>query len=321
MPAVGGSSRKVASLPAYFEDGGPQWLADGSEIAVPVRASRSSAEIVNLQTQSSRLVSLALPRAEARSRFCHDLSWSPKGDYFACVDAVFRAEVSRLWLISSSGGDPKSLTDDRTQAWNPVWTSDGRSLFYVSDRGGAMDLWHQRVGKDGAAESAPVPVTAGLGIRSAVFSSDGTKLAYSRGRFSSNVWRVPIFPDRVATWADVEQITFDTTSDADFVDVSPDGERLALTSDRAGNKDIWVLPSDGGEMMQLTTEPTHDWAPKWSPDGAHIVFYSHRSGNRDIWVMPSDGGPARQLTSHPADDTVPTWLGCGGGGRRAGPQG
>jgi len=89
--------------------------------------------------------------------------------------------------------------------------------------------------------------------------------------------------------------------------VSPDGQLLAVSSDRGGNQDIWILPAEGGEMRQLTTDPTPDWAPSWSPDGTKIAFYALRSGNRDIWVMPSRGGPARQLTSHPAVDNLPQW--------------
>ena len=93
----------------------------------------------------------------------------------------------------------------------------------------------------------------------------------------------------------------------EFVDVSPDGAMLAVSSDRRGNQDLWLLPAAGGEMTPLTTDPTPDWNPRWSPDGSEIAFYAYRSGNRDIWVMPSRGGPARQLTSHPAQDRVPSW--------------
>ena len=60
-------------------------------------------------------------------------------------------------------------------------------------------------------------------------------------------------------------------------------------------------------MTPLATDPTPDWAPRWSPDGNEIAFYSYRSGNRDIWVMPSRGGPARQLTSDPGHDYYPSW--------------
>jgi len=76
---------------------------------------------------------------------------------------------------------------------------------------------------------------------------------------------------------------------------SPDGQTFAY------------VDSAGGEMTQLTTDPTPDWTPRWSPDGTEIAFHAYRSGNREIWVMPSDGGPARQLTAHPTADIVPTW--------------
>jgi len=110
----------------------------------------------------------------------------------------------------------------------------------------------------------------------------------------------------VASWADATQLTFDR-ADIETLDVSPDGELLAFSSDRRGNKDLWVMPSAGGPMTQLTTDPTPDWNPRWSPDGSEIAFYAYRTGNRDIWVMPSRGGPARQLTSDPGQDWFPVW--------------
>ncbi len=89
--------------------------------------------------------------------------------------------------------------------------------------------------------------------------------------------------------------------------MSPDGKQLAVSSDRRGNQDLWILPSTGGEMTPLTNDPTPDWDPRWSPDGSEIAFYAYRSGNRDIWVMPSSGGPARQLTFQPGFDWFPSW--------------
>ena len=123
-----------------------------------------------------------------------------------------------------------------------------------------------------------------------MFSPDGRKLAYSKGRVVANVWRVPVLADRAATWSDARQLTFDEAY-IEMVDVSPDAERLIVSSDRSGNPDLWLLPAGGGAMQQLTTDPTPDWAPRWSPSGNEIAFYAYRSGQREIWVQPFSGAP------------------------------
>ncbi|MDA2931308.1 hypothetical protein MYX84_15420 [Acidobacteria bacterium AH-259-O06] len=138
------------------------------------------------------------------------------------------AEVTRLWTVPSPGGDPTPITDGRTNDRNPTWSTDGRKLFFVSNRGGTMDLWQQRMGDRGKPVGEAEPVTTGLVIHSAVFSSDGAKLAYSRGRPVANVWRVPIRTDRAATWGDARQITFDNAL-VEFFDVSPEGKRLVVS--------------------------------------------------------------------------------------------
>jgi Tol biopolymer transport system component/tRNA A-37 threonylcarbamoyl transferase component Bud32 len=306
MAAVGGMPRKVVSLavdPVYY-GGTPQWSADGAQIAVAVWDPPSSyAEVVSWQTQETRRI----PFPQHEGNPCLDLSWSADGRLFAYVEADGdAAEVSRLWTMPVSGGQAIPVTDGRTNDRSPIWSADGRQLFFVSNRGGPMDLWRQRMSEDGRPEGEPKPVTTGLAIRSAVFSSDGAKVAYSQGRPVANLWRLPILADRPANWADAQQITFDNAL-VQFFDLSPDGQRLALSSDRAGNQDLWILPSGGGQISQLTSDPTPDWAPRWSPDGEEIAFYAYRSGSRDVWVMPSGGGPARQLAPHPAEDTVPTW--------------
>jgi len=143
-------------------------------------------------------------------------------------------------------------------------------------------------------------------MRRAAFSSDGTKIAYSRGRRVANVWRVPILTGRLATWADAEQVSFDEAW-IESLSASLEGRQLIVSSDRSGNKDLWLLPLDGGEMQPLTSDPAPDIAPERSPDGKWIAFTLYRSGNRDIWVLPTAGGPARQLTFYEGVDLFPAW--------------
>ena len=258
-----------------------------------------------LSLQSLETSRVTLPRHEGE--FISDLRVAPDGRRFAYVVAGGgAAEVSRLWTIPASGGNAVPLTDGRTNVWSPTWSSDGRQVFYVSNQGGIMDLWQQQVTGDGAPSGQPRAITHGLGIRSAAFSPDGLKLAYSLGARVANVWRVPILADRAATWTDAKQLTSDNAF-IEFVDASPDGSMLALSSDRRGNQDLWLMPVAGGEMTPLTTDSTPDWNPRWSPDGREIAFYAYRTGNRDIFVMPARGGAARQLTSDPAQDRIPSW--------------
>jgi Tol biopolymer transport system component len=179
-------------------------------------------------------------------------------------------------------------------------------LYFVSNRGGEMDLWRLAIAGDGTVAGEPEPITTGIGMLRAAFSPDGKKLAYSRGRMVANLWRVPILRDRPATWNEAQQLTSDQAF-IESVDVSPDGRRLVISSDRAGNLDLWSLPVEGGEMQRLTTDPTPDWCPTWSPDGTEIAFHAYRSGNRDLWVMSASGAQPRRLTHSTALDAHPSW--------------
>jgi serine/threonine protein kinase len=77
---------------------------------------------------------------------------------------------------------------------------------------------------------------------------------------------------------------------------SPDGQMFAYSSDRSGNFDIWVQQISGGNPVQVTKHPAHDWQPDWSPDGKQIVFRSERDGG-GVYVVPALGGYERKISS------------------------
>ena len=257
VAAIGGQPRNILSLPGIgnLNWSAPQWARDGTKLFVSVRQAGQNVVMV-LSLPSLETTRVVLPLHEGN--VCWDLSVSPSGRRFAYVEGGGGStEVTRLWTIQASGAEAVPLTDGRTNVWSPTWSRDGRRVFYVSNRGGSMDLWQQAIADDGKPLGEPLAVTQGLGIRSAVFSPDGTRLAYSRGARIANVWRVPILSDRPATWADAQQVTSEHAH-IEFVDVSPDGMFLAVSSDRRGNQDLWLLPAAGGEMTPLTTDPTPD---------------------------------------------------------------
>jgi TolB protein len=57
-----------------------------------------------------------------------------------------------------------------------------------------------------------------------------------------------------------------------FPSWSPDGKRIAFTSERDGNSEIYIMNADGSGQIRLTNNKASDGMPTWSPDGKRIVF-------------------------------------------------
>lgn len=95
----------------------------------------------------------------------------------------------------------------------------------------------------------------------------------------------------------LSRVTFDKGLQFD-VTWSPDGRFLAYSSDRTGKFDIWVQQISGGDPVQVTKGPGHNWQPDWSPDGRYIAYRSE-DGKGGLFVVPALGGVglARKIIS------------------------
>jgi Tol biopolymer transport system component len=172
---------------------------------------------------------------------------------------------------------------------NVRWTSTNPSAAQVSSNG---EVTAVAVGKTGIIASTE----AGRADTTTVFVQ-GALLVTSRRAGSEDVYSVD--PGDPAV---LSRVTEDPASEMQPA-YSPDGSRIAYTSDRDGNLEIYVADADGQGATRLThTSPTAPFAtvesyPAWTPDGAQIVYQANSGTGAQVWIMNADGSNQRQLTS------------------------
>ena len=275
----------------------PAWSPDGTQLvfatALPDPFSRSPGELwtVTLATGEKRRLSDAVDGVQP--------SWSPHGQRIAYWTAVVeggRQGQRDIWTVPAIGGAPTPVTSDPALDWNPVWSPDGRFVYFSSDRGGSMNLWRisldettGRVLGPPEALTTPSPDSRHLSV-----SADGRLIAYTSFEETSSIQKIAFDPT-AATIVGVAGAVLGGSRYLSHVSVSPDGGWLAFHT-RGRQRDILISRSDGTGERQLTNDAAYDRNPTFSPDGQWIAFMSNRSGKNQIWLIKPDGSGLRQAT-------------------------
>ncbi len=198
----------------------------------------------------------------------------------------------------------KNLTDNVAEDNWPVWSPDGMTILFVSNRDGPGDVYKMNADGTDVNRLTNTPATE----IAAVWSSDGSKIVFDSERDGNR----EIYTMN-ADGSNQTRLTFDPTSDAGPVSFAPDGTRIAYARNASNegsgryNYDIWTMSVDGGDQRQLTDNPKFEAEPNWSPDGKTILFLSDRENNFDIYSINADGTGEMNLTRTPTNEWVVGW--------------
>jgi TolB protein len=155
------------------------------------------------------------------------------------------------------GGAAIKVTDDAAVDWNPVWSPDGKHLYFISDRSGSMNLWRVSLDEQtGAVRGAPEPVTTPSSYSQHIsFSADGRRMAYTQVASEANIRQAAFNP----TTGRIEGEFTQVTSGAKHVvtpSLSPDGKWFAYSSQGEKQEDIFIVNRDGTLARHVTNDIT-----------------------------------------------------------------
>jgi dipeptidyl aminopeptidase/acylaminoacyl peptidase len=214
---------------------------------------------------------------------------------------VAYALEGRIYVVPAEGGEPRQVTTGASSASAPRWSSDGRALYFLSDRTGKSQLWKLPVDSFGEA----VQVThLDRGVDTIELSPDETRLLLT---FDDK--RANDEPDSKGAEGGPKKPWVITR--LHFKEDAGDGYLTEWPSEH-----LYVYDIAGEELTQVTSGRYTESEAQWSPDGSRLVFVSNREEDpdtgyeTDLWTVPAgpaDDLPLTRLTSDKRVKSAPKW--------------
>jgi Tol biopolymer transport system component len=266
-------------------------------------------------------------------------NWSPDGTKIV-FDSFRSTNQPTIHVMNADGTDITqiSATPCCDRDFQPVWSPDGTRIVFVSTRDEdgeyelyVMDAEGELVGAPAVRlTNDPAPEFGqGMNDWQATWSPDSQRIAFVSNRDPDEQDACDIYVMDV-TDADgdgfgdnLTRLTFDNDFECEIKSPawSPTGEQIAFTSTRSNDYEIWVMNSDGTNLVNVTNFPGQDFDAGWSPDGTQIIFVSGRDGDYELYSTPApppgpepfqraegtEPPPVTQLTHNTTNDQEPDW--------------
>ncbi|MEW5915489.1 MAG: protein kinase [Gemmatimonadota bacterium] len=310
VPPLGGSERKISDIhvrggtlvtPPYLT-----WCPDSKCLIVTDSPGEGIPDaLFRLELDTGEKRQLTFPKTPAVGDMSPTVSPDGRRLVFRRMAGLFVGELYTIPLDANAtaAGAEQRLTAARVNAEYPSWLPNNRELVYSA----RSSLWRLDIN---GGEPARLPFVGEYGVMpvvSAARPGRPSQLVYVRSFEDGNIWRIDI-PEIGGAADSIGAPSITSTRLEDMPQLSPDGRRVAFTSDRTGDWEIWVSDLDGSNAVALTSmKAVASGYPHWSPNGDEIVFHSNLEGQWDVYAISSSGGAARRLTDHPATDDFPSY--------------
>jgi Tol biopolymer transport system component len=241
-----------------LDSSAPVWSPNGSRIAF--RSERSGNPEVYVMDANGRHVRRVTRRALPDTK----PSWSPDGkrivfQRFETGGNRFVPLHSDIAVVNVNGSGMRRLTHTAAaDDLNPVWSPNGRTIVFRSDRDGNWELYAMRADGSGLTRLTNDPAVD----LNPSWSPNGRELAFASDRDERGNFDIYVMN---AAGSDVRRLTNDPANDLEPA-WSPSGRHLVFTSDRGGSLQIYSMATDATGVRQLTTRGlasrTADWQPR-----------------------------------------------------------
>lgn len=219
-------------------------------------------------------------------------------------DASQERHGKELYIMDYDGYNPRRVTVNGSLNILPAWSPDGRSLAYVSYRGGGPDVYRAYI-YEGRSEN--LTKSGGAQSFAPAFSPDGSKLAYASNKSGNmEIWVAG------ADGLGARRVTSSSASDTAPC-WSPTGREIAFTSSRSGTPQIWVMDAEGLNLRRLTTVGNYNDAPAWNPSKqwSEIAYTARIEGGFEVAVIDLATRQVRQITQGRGSCEYPSWAPSG----------